>query len=513
MSQVSPTPLQLPSFGIPSSQIHELLTAPSSVEASQHLLKVAPNLAAVQAPTTAEYGPDPHAKLEPQEAQAAQNIVTIPSEYIDSRELPTVDAKLNIDHLVDILERGTPTTALDYAEHLYKVASLFLKSDITEQQFVKLENKFILLADMLPQFVEVDNPATSQLYLVVERCFDTFIRITTSNINVLVASLTIRFLTSVVMSLNYWELYNLLRWKPAIYQFLTLIRFDLNDCYARFIRDYLKYEFRQRNMTLMELQSAAYTKEKNKKDFERRLSMSESPDVEGGADDKSPLYFMNKELSEDHDKFVTEQMAAEESERPIPRERRKIRVDSKLAAHRVIKRADIKVAPSSRSSNYDPDVVHECQMPSPDEPDKLCLRRFSRKYELIRHQETVHSKKKKLFKCFVCVKQDPSIGPRIFTRHDTLAKHIRVNHRISGKEAKAEVAYSKKHAEIVEEGDITVHVGRRKTKVDFELRAHMEKKGSAREAPDGSIIFDDVDDSPPDSIEFGEDEEIYDDVE
>lgn len=44
---------------------------------------------------------------------------------------------------------------------------------------------------------------------------------------------------------------------------------------------------------------------------------------------------------------------------------------------------------------------------------------------------------------------------------------------------KAEVAYSKKHAEVVEEGDITVHVGRRKTKVDFELRAHMEKRKSS----------------------------------
>lgn len=109
-------------------------------------------------------------------------------------------------------------------------------------------------------------------------------------------------------------------------------------------------------------------------------------------------------------------------------------------------------------------MVHECQLPSAEVPHKLCLRRFSRKYELIRHQETVHSKKKKLFKCYVCVKQNPGVGPRIFTRHDTLAKHIRVNHEIFGKEAKAEVAYSKKHAEVVEEGDITVHVGGGKQK-------------------------------------------------
>lgn len=411
--------------------------------------------------------------------------------------------------MVDVLIQGSPTIAADYAEHLFKVATLLLNGGINEKQVNKLETKFVLLADMLPQFVDAENPASSQLYKVVERCFDVFVKISTSQIKVLVATLTIRFLTTVIMSLNYWEIYNLLQWKPAMYQFLTLIHFDLNECYSRFVRDYLKYSYKQTSLDRSELHCAALVKEKNKRDFERRLSISASPELDCTPDAKSPLYFMNKELSEDHDKFVTEKMA-EEIEKPIPRERRKIRVDSKLAAHRVIKKADIKVAPSSRSSNYDPDVIHECQMSSPDEPDKKCLRRFSRKYELIRHQETVHSKKKKLFKCFVCVKQDPTIGPRIFTRHDTLAKHIRVNHRISGKEAKAEVAYSKKHAEIVEEGDITVHVGRRKTKVDFELRAHMEKKGSAREAPDGSIIFDDIGDSPPDSTEYGEDDEIYD---
>lgn len=412
--------------------------------------------------------------------------------------------------MVDILERGTPTTGADYAEHLYKVASLLLDGQLSETQAELLEKKLLALADMLPQFVEAEDPAASQLYLVVERCFDVLIRVATGSLKVLVSTLAIRFLTTVVMTLNYWELYNLLRWKPAIYQFLTLIRFDLNNCYARFVRDYLKYEFRPSDVPSAVLKAAAATKERDRIDMERRLSLSQSPELES-ADERSPLYAMNKELSEDHDRFVTEQMLSEDGERPIPRERRKMKVDAKLAAHRVIKRADIKVAPSSRSSNYDPDVVHECQMASPDEPDKLCLRRFSRKYELIRHQETVHSKKKKLFKCFVCIKQDPSIGPRIFTRHDTLAKHIRVNHRISGKEAKAEVAYSKKHAEIVEEGDITVHVGRRKTKVDFELRAHMEKKGLAREAPDGSIIFDDID-SPPDSLEDGDDDDMYDDA-
>lgn len=508
MSQISPTGTQIPQVEDSSSQTNVPTTAPTSVQSSQYFHKSTPSLPLGLGSNFYEG----MGRLQQPLVENGPQWMVPGSEQSQIQLAPALPQKTvsDIDHMVDVLNNGTPTSPADYAEHLFKVATLLLNGELTEQQITTLEAKFVLLADMLPEFVEVENPASSQLYKVVERCFDVLVKVSTSQAKVLVATLAIRFLTTVIMSLNYWEIYNLLQWKPAIYQFLTLIHFDLNECYLRFIRDYLKYSYKQNSLPRSDLQSAAVMKERNKRDLERRLSMSASPEAEEVLDEKSPLYFMNKELSEDHDKFVTEQMA-EEVEKPIPRERRKIRVDSKLAAHRVIKRADIKVAPSSRSSNYDPDVIHECQMPSPDEPDKLCLRRFSRKYELIRHQETVHSKKKKLFKCFVCVKQDPSIGPRIFTRHDTLAKHIRVNHRISGKEAKAEVAYSKKHAEIVEEGDITVHVGRRKTKVDFELRAHMEKKGSAREAPDGSIIFDDIGDSPPDSTEYGDDDEIYDD--
>lgn len=416
-----------------------------------------------------------------------------------------------LNQIVEILDDSVPEDALDYTEHLFKLATLVHEGHLSEAQLSLLVRKFSSLVELLPKFVNTEDPADSKLYLLVERCFDIFVKISTGKGNVLLATLTIRFLTSIMMNLNYWEIYNLLRWKPAIYQFLTLIQFDLTACYGRFIRDYLKYSYRQALLPEDSMARAAEYRERHRRLNERRMSRTSSPDLEGGSEDKTPLYYMNKEISEDHDRFVSEQLAATDRERNIPRERRKIRVDSKLAAHRIIKKPDIKVAPSSRSSNYDPDVVHECQLPSPDEPDKICLRRFSRKYELIRHQETVHSKKKKLFKCFVCVKQDPTIGPRIFTRHDTLAKHIRVNHRISGKEAKAEVAYSKKHAEIVEEGDITVHVGRRKTKVDFELRAHMERKGSAREAPDGSIIFEDMIDSP-DSLDSGEENEIYDEI-
>jgi hypothetical protein len=295
------------------------------------------------------------------------------------------------------------------------------------------------------------------------------------------------------MNSNYWEIYNLLQWKPAIYHFLLLIQFDIHECYAKFIHDYSNFNYlksiqpkalprkAKRRFTKRTRSSARVGRRGRKsrddeddvRDEDLEDEDSEDEDMDDDSLDEAELYTD----SADHDKYGDVEVSG-----TVSKGKRRSR-GSKPDGHRTIKKPSTSKA-SNKSSNYDPDVVHECQLPSPDEPHKLCLRRFSRKYELIRHQETVHSKKKKLFKCFVCVKQNPGVGPRIFTRHDTLAKHIRVNHKISGKEAKAEVAYSKKNAEVVEEGDITVHVGRRKTKVDFELRAHMEKRKGSRDDDD-----------------------------
>ncbi|OBA21030.1 hypothetical protein METBIDRAFT_78125 [Metschnikowia bicuspidata var. bicuspidata NRRL YB-4993] len=390
---------------------------------------------------------------------------------------------------IRLLLKGEPQTTRDYAEHLYKVACLLYDGELTYDQTNKMERKLVLLTSRLPQHMPSADPAALQLHLVVERCFDVFIKMSMNLRRMEVATHSIRFLTSVVMALNYWQVYSLLRWRPALYQFLTLIGFDLNECYARFLRDYHSYAHEQQELDGAALGKAAAEASRKR----RRASQVLTPEHS----DNDSVCLDAPELAD--------RTGASPLRDKAPAKKR-ARPDLKQS-HRVVARSDFKMAPS-RSSNYDPDVVHECQLPAPEDASKMCLRRFSRKYELIRHQETVHSKKKKLFKCYVCVKQDPAIGPRIFTRHDTLAKHIRVNHRISGKEAKAEVAYSKKHAEIVEEGDITVHVGRRKTKVDFELRAHMDKRGAAREGPDGVLMYDDIDELAPDSIHSG-DEGLY----
>lgn len=371
------------------------------------------------------------------------------------------------DIILTLLE-GLPSEVVEYSEHLFKVSSILYDGKVSIVDKKKLEAKLAELTVMLPRMVLIelkDDPSKSKLYLIVERCFDVFIKIITNLDMVNVATIAVRFLTTVMMTLNYWEIYNLLRWRPAIYQFLILIKFDFSDCYTRFLRDYEYFRNTGRPLTDVEIELATEERLAKERFIARQFRGPNSPEAE-----EILGYSFDPDLFDEHDKFVLEQLSLNN---PVPKKR--LMVDHKLAAHRVIKRPDPREA-IVRNSNYDPDVVHECHLPSADEPGMLCLRRFSRKYELIRHQETVHSKRKKLFKCYVCVKQNPAMGPRIFTRHDTLAKHIRVNHRISGKEAKAEVAYSKKHAEIVDESKINISVGRRKVKGEYEFLVVLDRR-------------------------------------
>lgn len=414
----------------------------------------------------------------------------------NSMDIITLNGEFSLDEAVSILLSCDPSSIEEYSSHLKKIALLMYEDLISGEKLAQVQEKYCKLLDMLPKYIPKEDPLNSKLHIIVSNCFNVLVKILTTYRNVEIAAKSIRYLTYLMMNLNYWEVYNLLSWKPAIYQFINLIHYDLHESYANFINDYTKYH----NKLSGEIEEQTLTtrrSSKSKKSYTAESGYSGSPlsddgsvstyDTEYGSSTPSSFLYVNP-ASEDHDRFVKD-TAMENT----PKNRKKIRVDSKLAAHRIIKKSAA-IKASNKSSNYDPDVVHECQLPSPDEPDKLCLRQFSRKYELIRHQETVHSKKKKLFKCYVCVKQNPSIGPRIFTRHDTLAKHIRVNHKISGREAKAEVAFSKKHAEVVEDGDITVHVGRRKTKVDFELRAHMERRKSSKElSDDPESIADTID--------------------
>lgn len=417
---------------------------------------------------------------------------------------------LSEDEIVHILNVCNPSNLEEYSEHLFKTMSLLYENKMTTENFVVLEQRYFHLSDQVHQFIQGQDIMSSDAHLIIEKCFDVLVKMSTDQKSFQLASKSIRFLTQLVMSLNYWQIYNLLLWKPAIYQFLRIIHFDINECYNQFLREYSTHveneELSQRLVTRSKAQSQSQPQSQSQSQpsvEEKEKKVIESSDEE---------QFMESD-SEDHgDDFTFIQ------EKPKVKKKKKVKKDEKLQAvgQLYLKSSTIdgEITDSkwqtNKSANYDPEVVHECQLPAPDYPNITCLRRFSRKYELIRHQETVHSKKKRLFKCYVCIKQTPNVIPRIFTRHDTLAKHIRVNHKISGREAKAEVQYSKKHAEIVEEGDVTVQVGRRKTKVDYDLRAHLELERARREGVDEEGILrafrtDDYEiDSLEDDVQMGE---------
>ncbi|WBW70559.1 DNA-binding transcription factor Rsv2 [Schizosaccharomyces osmophilus] len=53
---------------------------------------------------------------------------------------------------------------------------------------------------------------------------------------------------------------------------------------------------------------------------------------------------------------------------------------------------------------------------------ETCNTVFSRTYDLIRHQDTIHAKTRPVFRCEVCGDQ------RHFSRHDALVRHLRVKH-------------------------------------------------------------------------------------
>ncbi|EPX71037.1 transcription factor Rsv2 [Schizosaccharomyces octosporus yFS286] len=53
---------------------------------------------------------------------------------------------------------------------------------------------------------------------------------------------------------------------------------------------------------------------------------------------------------------------------------------------------------------------------------ETCNTVFSRTYDLIRHQDTIHAKTRPVFRCEICGDQ------RHFSRHDALVRHLRVKH-------------------------------------------------------------------------------------
>lgn len=95
---------------------------------------------------------------------------------------------------------------------------------------------------------------------------------------------------------------------------------------------------------------------------------------------------------------------------------------------------------------------HQCELVNPS-TGKPCSKQFSRPYDLIRHQETIHAAKKKIYRCVICEgRDDGGAGNgklKTFSRGDALSRHIKVKHGLGGQDAMDMIAEAKKNFEVV----------------------------------------------------------------
>lgn len=95
---------------------------------------------------------------------------------------------------------------------------------------------------------------------------------------------------------------------------------------------------------------------------------------------------------------------------------------------------------------------HRCDLINPL-TGQSCNKQFSRPYDLIRHQETIHASKKKIFRCVICEgRLNGGLGngkQKTFSRGDALSRHIKVKHGLVGKDALDLINEAKENVEYV----------------------------------------------------------------
>lgn len=96
--------------------------------------------------------------------------------------------------------------------------------------------------------------------------------------------------------------------------------------------------------------------------------------------------------------------------------------------------------------------VNECDLinTATGEP---CGKKFSRSYDLIRHQETIHAVNKKVFRCVICEGRhgggEGNGRLKTFSRGDALLRHIKVKHGLGGPEAAQLMSQAKRNVEYI----------------------------------------------------------------
>ena len=102
--------------------------------------------------------------------------------------------------------------------------------------------------------------------------------------------------------------------------------------------------------------------------------------------------------------------------RPCAECDRKFDSQQALLVHRRTRHGDV------FSDNIKARGPHRCHRINP-QTGKPCNTVFSRSYDLIRHEGTIHAPEKIMFTCDMC-------GSKQFSRHDALVRHKRVKHSV-----------------------------------------------------------------------------------
>ncbi|KAH3672859.1 hypothetical protein WICMUC_004081 [Wickerhamomyces mucosus] len=93
--------------------------------------------------------------------------------------------------------------------------------------------------------------------------------------------------------------------------------------------------------------------------------------------------------------------------------------------------------------------IHQCSLINPA-TKKPCLKIFSRPYDLIRHQETLHAPSKKIYRCVVCNELSGGKSKKSFSRCDALSRHIKIKHGLTGSAVDEAMKYAKDNVEYIE---------------------------------------------------------------
>lgn len=139
-------------------------------------------------------------------------------------------------------------------------------------------------------------------------------------------------------------------------------------------------------------------------------------------------------------------------------------------------------------------TVHQCHLDDPN-TSRPCLKVFHGKNELQRHQEFVHAKTKKIYRCIYCQKNGNK--NQCYPRHDSLARHIRRKHGITGHENKVAVNLAKENADRYEDGMLFIGANSRLPLIAQFVNNDEEKPEEKKRKPGRPRLDEHRDQAPP----------------